>query len=314
MKPEDILKGDIRAAARLMRDIDDEIPSARDILKHLFKITGHAHIIGVTGSPGTGKSTLIDCLIQQLRENRKTVGVVAIDPTSPFSGGAILGDRVRMQRHTSDSGVFIRSVATRGHLGGVSRSTHDIVTVMDSMGKDVILVETVGAGQDGVEIVHLVHTNIVVIIPGMGDSIQAVKAGILETGDIFVVNKADMADVDIALFEMEATIHMKRFKKGEWVPPVIKTDSLNCLGVKELLNKIDQHKKHLETSSGKKQQKDRALEMFKEILRDRLFQNTMDRLKVTKQWEETIHSLKRRKIDPYSAAETIVNDILRDSG
>ena len=176
MKPEDILKGNIQAAARLMRDIDDEIPSARDILKHLFQRTGHAHIVGVTGSPGSGKSTLIDCLIQRLRENRKTVGVVAIDPTSPFSGGAILGDRVRMQRHTIDEGVFIRSLATRGHLGGLSRSTHDIVTVMDSMGKDVIIVETVGVGQSGVEIIHLAHTNIVVIIPGMGDSIQAIKA------------------------------------------------------------------------------------------------------------------------------------------
>ena len=313
MKPEDIVKGDIRAAARLMRDIDDEIPSARDILKHLFQRTGHAHIVGVTGSPGTGKSTLIDCLIQRLRENRKTVGVVAIDPTSPFSGGAILGDRVRMQRHTVDEDVFIRSVATRGHLGGVSRSTHDIVTVMDSMGKDVIIVETVGVGQDGVEIIHLVHTNIVVIIPGMGDSIQAIKAGILETGDIFVVNKADMADADIALFEMETTIQMKRFQKGDWVPPVLKTDSLNNIGMKKLLDKIDQHRKYLETSSGEKQQQKRAIEMFKEILRDRLFQRTRDRLKGTKRWEETLNSLKQREVDPYSAAESVVDDILKNT-
>lgn len=313
MKPEDILKGDIRTAARLMRDIDDEIPSARDVLKHLYQCTGHAHIIGVTGSPGTGKSTLIDCMIQQLREKRKTVGVVAIDPTSPFSGGAILGDRVRMQRHTADEGVFIRSVATRGHLGGVSRSTHDIVTVMDSMGKDVIIVETVGVGQDGVEIVHLVHTNIVVIIPGMGDSIQAIKAGILETADIFVVNKADMADADIALFEMETSIQMKRFQKGDWVPPVLKTDSLNNIGIKKLLNKIDQHKKYNETSSGKRRQQNKGIEMFKEILRDRLFQKTRDRLKGTKRWEETLNSLKKREADPYSAAECVANDILKDT-
>lgn len=313
MKPEDILKGNIRAAARLMRDIDDEIPSTRDILEHLFQHTGHAHIVGVTGSPGTGKSTLIDCLIQRLRENRKTIGVVAVDPTSPFSGGAILGDRVRMQRHTVDDGVFIRSVATRGHLGGVSRSTHDIVTVMDSMGKDVIIVETVGVGQDGVEIIHLVHTNIVVIIPGMGDGIQAIKAGILETGDIFVVNKADMADADIALFEMETTIQMKRFQKGDWVPPVLKTDSLNNIGIKKLLDKIDQHRKYLETSSGEKQQQKRAIEMFKEILRDRLFQRTMDRLKGTQRWEETLNSLKQREVDPYSAAESVVENILKNT-
>ncbi len=313
MKPEDILKGNIQAAARLMRDIDDEIPSARDILKHLFQRTGHAHIVGVTGSPGTGKSTLIDCLIQRLRENRKTVGVVAIDPTSPFSGGAILGDRVRMQRHTIDEGVFIRSLATRGHLGGLSRSTHDIVTVMDSMGKDVIIVETVGVGQDGVEIIHLAHTNIVVIIPGMGDSIQAIKAGILETGDIFVVNKADMGDADIALFEMETTIQMKRFQKGDWVPPVLKTDSSNNIGIKKLLDKIDQHKKYLETSSGKRQQQKRAAEMFEKILRDRLFQKTRNRLKGTQRWEETLNALKQREVDPYSAAESVVNDILKNT-
>ncbi|MEE8415859.1 MAG: methylmalonyl Co-A mutase-associated GTPase MeaB [Desulfobacterales bacterium] len=313
MKPEDILKGNIRAAARLMRDIDDEIPSTRDILKHLFQHTGHAHIVGITGSPGTGKSTLIDCLIQRLREIRKTVGVVAIDPTSPFSGGAILGDRIRMQRHTVDDGVFIRSVATRGHLGGVSRSTHDIVTVMDSMGKDVIIVETVGVGQDGVEIIHLVHTNIVVIVPGMGDGIQAIKAGILETGDIFVVNKADMEDADIVLFEMETTIQMKRFQKGDWVPPVLKTDSLNNMGIKKLLDKIDQHRKYLETSSGEKQQQKRAIEMFKEILRDRLFQRTRDRLKGTQRWEETLNSLKQREVDPYSAAESVVDDILKNT-
>lgn len=313
MKPADILKGNIRAAARLMRDIDDEIPSTRDILKDLFQRTGHAHIVGVTGSPGTGKSTLIDCLIQRLRENGKTVGVVAVDPTSPFSGGAILGDRIRMQRHTVDDDVFIRSVATRGHLGGVSRSTHDIVTVMDSMGKDVIIVETVGVGQDGVEIIHLVHTNIVVIVPGMGDGIQAIKAGILETGDIFVVNKADMADADIALFEMETTIQMKRFQKGDWVPPVLKTDSLNNIGIKKLWNKIDQHRKCLESSSGGKQQQKRAIEMFKEILRDRLFQRTRDRLKGTKRWEETLNSLKQREVDPYSAAESVVDDILKNT-
>jgi LAO/AO transport system kinase len=204
-------------------------------------------------------------------------------------------------------------VATRGHLGGVSRSTHDIVTVMDSMGKDVIIVETVGVGQDGVEIIHLVHTNIVVIVPGMGDGIQAIKAGILETGDIFVVNKADMEDADIVLFEMETTIQMKRFQKGDWVPPVLKTDSLNNMGIKKLLDKIDQHRKYLETSSGEKQQQKRAIEMFKEILRDRLFQRTRDRLKGTQRWEETLNSLKQREVDPYSAAESVVDDILKNT-
>ena len=209
MLTDGILKGDIRAAARLMRYIDDEVASAREELKNLFPHTGRAHIIGLTGAPGTGKSTLVDTLIQAFRDKGKTVGVIAVDPTSPFTGGAILGDRIRMQRHSLDPDVFIRSLATRGNLGGLSRSTHEIVDVMDAMGKDVILVETVGVGQDEVEIVRLAHTNIVVLIPGMGDEIQAIKAGILEVGDIFVINKSERDGADKTVREMEIMLDMK---------------------------------------------------------------------------------------------------------
>ncbi|NTU47900.1 MAG: methylmalonyl Co-A mutase-associated GTPase MeaB, partial [Syntrophobacteraceae bacterium] len=186
-----ILEGEVRATARLLRDIDDQIPSAQSILKELYPHTGKAYVVGFTGSPGVGKSTLVDQMALRYRKEGRTVGILAVDPTSPFSGGAILGDRIRMQRHFLDSGVFIRSLATRGHFGGLTRSTNDMINVLDAMGKDVILVETVGVGQDEVEIAHSAHTTIVVTIPGMGDEIQAIKAGIMEIGNIFVVNKAD---------------------------------------------------------------------------------------------------------------------------
>ncbi|HEY5996266.1 MAG TPA: methylmalonyl Co-A mutase-associated GTPase MeaB, partial [Candidatus Deferrimicrobiaceae bacterium] len=182
---DSIRSGDVRSAARLMRDLDDGLPAAQRLLRNLYKHTGRAFILGVTGAPGAGKSTLVDALTAVFRKMGKTVGIVAIDPTSPYSGGAILGDRIRMQQHCLDEGVFIKSLATRGHLGGLSRSTIDVVNVMDAMGKDVVIIETVGVGQDEVEIVRVAHTNLVVVVPGLGDDIQAIKAGILEIADIF---------------------------------------------------------------------------------------------------------------------------------
>ncbi|MDD2897807.1 MAG: methylmalonyl Co-A mutase-associated GTPase MeaB, partial [Desulfuromonadaceae bacterium] len=193
---EQVLNGNIRAAARLMRDIDDGRPQAVDELKHLYPHTGNAFIIGITGPPGAGKSTLVDQLTASFRSKGKKVGVVAIDPTSPFTGGAILGDRIRMNRHSCDDGVFIRSLATRGALGGLSRSTSDVALVMDALGMEIVIIETVGVGQDEVDIVKEAHTTCVVMVPGLGDDIQAIKAGILEIGDIFVVNKSDREGAD----------------------------------------------------------------------------------------------------------------------
>ncbi|HTG80606.1 MAG TPA: methylmalonyl Co-A mutase-associated GTPase MeaB, partial [Geobacteraceae bacterium] len=193
---EKVLQGEIRAAARLMRDIDDGLKSAIAELKQLYPKTGNAFIVGITGPPGAGKSTLVDQVTAAYRSRGKRVGIVAVDPTSPFTGGAILGDRIRMNRHADDDGVFIRSLATRGHLGGISRSTGDVVNVMDAMGMDVVIIETVGVGQDEIDIVRMAHTTVVVMVPGLGDDIQAIKAGILEIGDLFVVNKADRDDAD----------------------------------------------------------------------------------------------------------------------
>ncbi len=308
---EAILRGEVRAAARLMRDIDDEIPSAREELKALFPHTGRAHIVGITGSPGTGKSTLVDHIIQSYRQRNQTVGVVAVDPTSPFTGGAILGDRVRMQRHSTDDGVFIRSLATRGHLGGLSRSTHDIVDVMDAMGKDVVLVETVGVGQDEVEIVRLAHTNVVVLIPGMGDEIQAIKAGILEVGDIFVVNKADRDGADKTVREIEIMIEMNTYGPEKWRPVVIKTEALHHRGVEELVEQIQRHREYLGDRLWQDRQKRRTQGKFMEILRDLLYQEGLGRLERNGLWESLLEELAQRNIDPYSAAEMAMAELFR---
>lgn len=308
---EAILRGEVRAAARLMRDIDDEIPSAREELKALFPYTGRAHIIGITGSPGTGKSTLVDHIIQCFRQRRKTVGVVAVDPTSPFTGGAILGDRVRMQRHSTDEGVFIRSLATRGHLGGLSRSTHDIVDVMDAMGKDVVLVETVGVGQDEVEIVRLAHTNIVVLIPGMGDEIQAIKAGILEVGDIFVVNKADRDGADKTLREIEIMLEMNQYGPEDWRPVVVKTEAVHHRGLEELVEHVERHRAFLGDRLWLERQRTRTQGKFMEILRDLLYQEGVGRLEKSGLWKGLMKDLAGRATDPYSAAEKAMAELLR---
>ena len=232
-----VLAKDIRVVARLISDIDDGLPDIQEVLKELYPYTGRAYIIGVTGAPGVGKSTLVDQMVRHLRGQGKTVGIIAVDPTSPFSGGAILGDRIRMQRHSTDEGVFIRSLATRGHFGGLTHSTRSAIDVLDAMGKEYIIVETVGVGQDEVDIVKYAHTTVIVVIPGMGDDIQAIKAGILEAGDIFVINKSDKEGSDRTFQDLKAMIEMgqERYNNGTWVPPIIKTEAITDRGVTDLL-------------------------------------------------------------------------------
>jgi LAO/AO transport system kinase len=305
---KDILAGDVRAAARLMRDLDDEIPAAHRVLKRLYKHTGRAYILGITGAPGAGKSTLVDGLVDLLRKQGKTVGIVAIDPTSPFTGGAILGDRIRMQKHALDEDVFIRSLATRGHLGGLSRSTMDIVNVMDAMGKDVIIIETVGVGQDEVEIVKVAHTNVVVVVPGLGDDIQAIKAGILEIADVFVVNKSDREGADKTRREIETMVSMNAYGEGDWVPPVLPTVAQNCTGLPELLEAIDLHRGFVyrEENLGRYRAGKARVELL-EILKNKLLEKAVDDLARHNLLDPLLDEIARKLKDPYSVVEKIVD-------
>lgn len=310
-----VLAGEVRAAARLMRWLDDELPEARDELKALYPHTGKAWILGITGSPGAGKSTLTDQLIRTLRAEGKTVGVVAVDPTSPFSGGAILGDRIRMQDHERDPGVFIRSVATRGNLGGLSRSTRDIIHVLDALGKDVILVETVGVGQDEVDIVGTAHTSIVVLVPGMGDDIQAIKAGILEIADVFVLNKADREGADRTEREIRAMIELGDMGRTGWKPPIARTVAVRGEGIVELAERLREHRAWSEAEGRYAERRRRFVRAtFDETLRHTLMTRAAALLEPGAPLAALADQLDAGDLDPYSAAERVVAAVLDADG
>jgi len=281
-------------------------------LKSIYPHTGSAHILGITGSPGTGKSTLVDRIVREFREEGKTVGVVAVDPTSPFTDGALLGDRVRMQRHSTDEGVFIRSVATRGHLGGLSRSTSDIVDVLDAMGKDVVIVETVGVGQDEVEIVRAAHTTVVVLVPGMGDDVQAIKAGILEIGDIFVVNKADREGADNTVMEIDAMIDRNSRADNCWRPVVVKTQADCNRGISELLEMIFEHRFILSESHRLSDLFEaRVRERFLGELREMLLKRALEKMERDGSFNRVVRSLAEKTEDPYTQAEKTASAVLK---
>ena len=306
-----IRQGDIRATARLMRDLDEGEPQAREVLKGLYHYTGRAHIVGVTGSPGVGKSTLTDRMIQFLREQGQTVGVVAVDPTSPFSGGAILGDRIRMQRHATDDGVFIRSLATRGHFGGLTASARAVINVLDAMGKDFILVETVGVGQDEVEIAGAAHTTIVVTVPGMGDDIQAIKAGILEIGDLFVINKADREGADRTYQDLITMIDMRQQSHPEdgWRPQVFKTIAPKSQGVPELMAAVLDHRDYLRREGGQRLTRIMAPRLRGELV-DLILQGIREKILpqilADDGLEQVLADIVSKKTDPYSVSDEIV--------
>ncbi len=328
---EKVLAADVRAAARLMRDLDDRLPEAEVALRALFPSTGRAYVVGLTGAPGAGKSSLTDRLIARLRKAGKTVGVVAIDPTSPFTGGAILGDRIRMQDHALDPGVFIRSLGTRGHLGGLSRSTSDIVQVMDAMGKDVILVETVGVGQDEIEVATLAHTVVVVAVPGMGDDVQAIKAGVLEIADVFAVNKADREGADRIVRDLQMMLELRRsvsarppadhdaqhrFRgggeapppgSGDWEPPIVRTVAVKDEGTDDLIAAIERHRAHLEASGQRRaREAARARASFVAVLRERLLAGALERLEAEMgRLDAVAERIAAREADPYALAEEL---------
>ncbi len=309
---EKIVAGDIRSVARLIRDIDDGTPGIRGILKDLYPHTGNAYVVGITGAPGVGKSTLVDQMISHLREQGKTVGVLAVDPTSPFSGGAILGDRIRMQRHCADPDVFIRSLATRGQFGGLTQSTRSAIDVFDAMGKDVILVETVGVGQDEVDVVKSAHTTVIVVMPGMGDDIQVIKAGILEVGDIFVINKADREGVDRTENHLNMMIEMdhKKYEAGSgWIPSILRTEATFDKGVVELIAEIDKHGTHLAKSVNGlniRKRKDKVSEELAEMIKNRLIDKVSCRLTETGAFDKAVDSIVGGEKDPYTACDDLV--------
>jgi LAO/AO transport system kinase len=308
-----ILDGDVRSAAKLIRDIDDGIPSSTEVLKALYPHTGKAYVIGISGFPGVGKSTLVDQMIQAYRAAGKTLGVIAVDPTSPFSGGAILGDRVRMQRHGTDPGVFIRSLATRGHFGGLARSTNSVIDVLDAMGKEIILVETVGVGQDEVDIVTTAHTTIITLIPGMGDDIQAIKAGILEVADIFVINKADREGVEKTMNDLRVMLDMnaQSYLDGNWRPPIVPTEAIQNRGVPELLSEIEAHKAFL-FGHGQRQLKERlrerAMRELRDTVRETVVREIMGELENSDTFEQMVDDLVEKKTDPFTLCDQIMAD------
>jgi LAO/AO transport system kinase len=308
---ERIIKGDIKAASRLIRDIDDGIESSIGELKKLYAKTGKAYIVGITGPPGVGKSTLMDKIIEALRAKKKTVGVIVVDPSSPFSGGAILGDRIRMQRHSLDEGVFIHSLATRGNLGGISRSTHEIIKVMEAMGKDVILVETVGVGQDEVDIGNTVDTAIVVLAPGLGDDIQAIKAGILEIGDIFVINKCDHEGADTLEQELKNMLEMGNNRADHWQPPIYQTEALHGKGIEKLVAGIQLHH-DVQRQKGLHQRRKRELARFEflEILKSSVMKKLQQQLSQNGELDRIEENLVKREKDPYTLVEEIMQKIM----
>jgi LAO/AO transport system kinase len=309
-----VRSGDVRALARAITAIEDATPESVRLLKAFFPYTGKARILGITGAPGAGKSTLVDQLAREYRKQERTVGIVAVDPTSPYTGGAILGDRIRMQAHHADPGIFIRSMATRGFLGGLARATTDVTTVLDASGKDIVLIETVGVGQDEVDIVRLADVTVLILVPGMGDDVQTIKAGIMEIADIFVINKSDREGADRVEREIRA-MQTLATRKDRWTPPIVKTVASEGKGISELLAAVARYEEYLRQQNLLLKKKignwqERLVDMLRDALLNRLLTQQIHKDDLDRLAQEVAE----HRRDPYSLVEDIVMGIEKGSG
>jgi LAO/AO transport system kinase len=301
-----LLAGNRRALARGITLAETGGAPARELLSAVYPSTGHAHVVGITGAPGAGKSTLVNSLALHWRRAGRTIGIIAVDPTSPFSGGAILGDRIRMQPLGGDPGIFIRSMASRGRLGGIARATGDAISLLDAAGFEIVLVETVGAGQSEVEIAGAAHTTLVIEVPGMGDDVQSIKAGILEIADIFVVNKADREGADALIGQLRAMLHLGESLRDGWEPPIVPAIALRDQGIDEITAAVERHRAHLHTSGQLvTRDRDRAGREFQQIIQEAALEQLRARY-AGAAWEALVNRIATREIDPYTAAADLL--------